>query len=124
MNSKDCKEQARVGECRAVELDGSTIDDDIVRLMVETDDVGVTYRVATALLGRGDVLGLRHVLRAAAEGDDQINDVVGDVFLRRRADTAGAMDQWLEAALDDLAQTGDPDEAAAARDMRSWIFSS
>lgn len=122
MHGMDWHEQAQMGELRAAELTGSNIDEGIVRLMVDAEDVGVTYRVATALIRRGDVLGLRHVLRAAAEDADQVDDVLGDAIATVRADSLGATDQWLEAALDDLARTADPDEAAAARDMRGWLF--
>lgn len=122
MNREDWEERAQVGERRAAERTGPSLDDDVVRLMVETDDVGVTHRMATALIGRGDVLGLRHVLHAAVDGDDQINDVLGDAILTVRAETLGETDRWLEAALDDLVQAADPVEAVAARETREWLF--
>lgn len=56
------------------------------RLLLDGQDTAVTQETAEALLGRGDVRGLRMVLAALAHADDdtadQLDAAVFDVFCR------------------------------------------
>jgi hypothetical protein len=118
------EERVDLGQTCAAALRGEGIDDVVIDLLLDPDDTAVTFRTAVALLERRDVLGVKHVIRACAYGDQNANVWLGDAFRHFQADSKGADDEFLKSALADIAGGADESDAAAAREMRSWLFSS
>jgi hypothetical protein len=118
------EERVDLGQKRAAALRGENIDDVVIDLLLDPVDTAVTFRTAIALLERRDLLGVKHVIRACACGDQNANDWLGDAFRHFRADSMGADDEFLQSALAGIASGADESDATAAREMSSWLFSS